>query len=91
MKEQTNQWNRIESPERTIQIKSTNRSLTKEQRQYNGKKDRLFNIFFLKSFIYFERGKERAEEGQRERARENPKQASHCQHGDQCGARSHEL
>ena len=41
-------------------------------------------IFF--KFIYFER----AEERQRQRETEDPKQALHCQRRAQCGARTHE-
>ena len=48
-----------------------------------------FLSFFLKfSYLFWETEKMR--EGQRERKREEPKQALHSQSITQCGARSHE-
>ena len=48
------------------------------------------NHFFLKSIIYFEKGRDSISEAERERERENPKQALCCQHIAQCGAYTHE-
>ena len=45
--------------------------------------------FFKFIYLFWER--ERPREGQRERERRHPKQALHCQHRAQCGARSNKL
>ena len=45
-----------------------------------------FKIIYL---LIFERQTERPGEGQRERERENVKQAPHCQHRARCGAQTH--
>ena len=49
-----------------------------------------FLSFFL-MFISFERETVQTGEGQREREREDPKQALHCQCRAQYGARTHKL
>ena len=50
------------------------------------------NIFFIifKMFIYFWEREITSGEGQREREREDPKQAPHCQHRARHGAQTHE-
>ena len=49
-------------------------------------------IFHFFKFIYFERVHKCVRRGgaERDRERENPKQAPHCQHGTQYGAQSQE-
>ena len=62
----------------------------------NKKSGIFFNMLFKKMFILREREREREREkrrrrergaeGKRDRRRENPKQAPHCQYKAQCGA-----
>ena len=49
-----------------------------------------FILFYFILFILKEREHVHAGEEQRERGRENPKQALHCQHRAQCVAQIHE-
>ena len=49
-------------------------------------------MYLCLKFIYFERERKREwGEAEREGERENPKQAPNCQHGAQCGTRTHKL